>query len=337
MRYFIPVIIIFLTACGSNTDTQKQRFLIRGNDALKQQNFREAVRFFNEAIKQDSCYTAAINNLGIVYFRLGQYHKAELEYTRALACDPSYMDAYLNRANAFYELNELYRALDDLEYVEKNIPDSSTIHFRKGLVKTKMRKYQEALAAFDTAYELDTGNVETLINRGTVKYYMDNFDAAQNDLNHALKIDPLQGNAYNALSLIEVEKENYDKAMELVNRALDLEPGQPYFLNNRGFIYLMQDNLEKAKEDIDRSITVDPNNGWAYRNKGWYYFKKGNYDDAIRLLERAVKLDAFVNKGYLYLAEAYFAAGERQKACDALKEAKANQTSIPEALAEKCR
>ncbi|UII31783.1 tetratricopeptide repeat protein [Fulvivirga ulvae] len=337
MRYLIPVIVILLSACGSNTETQKQRFLIRGNDALKQQNFREAVRFFNEAINLDSCYTAAINNLGIVHYRMGQYHKAELEYTRALACDPTFMDAYLNRANAFYELNELYRALDDLEYVEKKLPDSSAIHFRKGLIKTKMRKYGEALSSFDRAYALDTANEETLINRGTVKYYMDNFDAAEADLSKALKIDPLQANAYNALSLIEVEKENYGKAMELVNRALNLEAGQPYFLNNRGFIYLMQGDLERAKADIDRSITIDPNNGWAYRNKGWYYFKRESYKDAVRLLERAVKLDPFVSKGYLYLAQAYFAVGENDKACEALKETRANKTQVPRELEEKCR
>ena len=337
MRYFIPVIVIFLFGCGSNTDTQKQRFLIRGNEALQQQNFREAIRFFKEAVNLDSCYTAAINNLGIVYFRQGQYHKAELEYTRALACDPAFMDAYMNRANAFYELNELYRALDDLEYVEKHIPDSATVHFRKGLVKTKMRKYNEAVASFDKAFELDTANEETLINRGTVKYYMGDLDAAEADLDQALKKDPLEANAYNALSLIEVEKENNNKAMELVNQALELEPGQPYFLNNRGFIYLLLDDLESAKADIDRSITIDPNNGWAYRNKGWYYFKKGNYEDAVRLLERAVKLDPFVDKGYLYLAEAYFASGDVPKACEALKEARNNQTPIPRELIEKCR
>ncbi|MBL6449242.1 tetratricopeptide repeat protein [Fulvivirga sp. 29W222] len=337
MRYLIPVIIIFLSACGTNTDTQKQRFLIRGNDALQQQNFREATRFFNEAINLDSCYTAAINNLGIVYFRTGQYHKAELEYTRALACDPAFMDAYMNRANAFYELNELFRALDDLEYVEKHIPDSATVHFRKGLVKTKMRKYEEALNSFDRAFELDTTNEETLINRGTVKYYMGNFEGAQNDLNAALKRDPLQANAYNALSLIEVEKENYTEAMDLVNRALELEPGQPYFLNNRGFIYLMQGDEESAKNDIDRSITIDPNNGWAYRNKGWYYFKNENYEDAVRLLERAVKLDPFVSKGYLFLAQAYFQLGEMKLGCQALREAGKNKTMIAEELMEKCR
>src|SRR5690554_5022628 len=111
MRIYILVLFLTLAGCG-NTEIQKQRFLIRGNDALQQRSYREAVRFFEEAIALDSCYTAAINNLGIVYFEMGHYQKSVMEYGKALRCDPEYMDAYMNRSNVYFELNELFRSLD---------------------------------------------------------------------------------------------------------------------------------------------------------------------------------------------------------------------------------
>lgn len=305
---------LFLS-CGKDNETQKQRFLIRGNEALKQQNYREAKRFYDEAINLDSCYAPAINNLGILAYEAGRYGEAVLSYDRSIDCDPSFLDAQINRANAFYELNELYRALDDLAYVEKQRPDTLYVHFMKGLVYTKMRKYEEALSAFHKTVALDSSNAEAWINRGSVYYYLGQLDKAETDLNYALQLDPLESNAYNALALVEIDRANYDQALEFVNKALDFEPLQPYFLNNRGFIYLMKDDFESAAQDINRSIALDPNNPWSFRNKGWYYFKTGSYEEAIRLLEQALKLDPYVTDGHVFLAKAYWAAGQREKAC----------------------
>lgn len=310
---------MLLFSCGNDNTTQKQRFLIRGNEALRQQNYREARRFYNEAINLDSCYSPAINNLGIVLFEQGAYGQAVLQYERAMICDPGYMDAYINRANAFYELKEFYRSLDDLQYVERELPDSAAVHFMKGLVFTQMRKYDDAIIAFDRAIQLDSLNAESWINRGTVYYYLTDYQKAQADLDKALLLDTFEPNAYNALALVEVERGNYDQALAFVNKALDFEPGQPYFLNNRGFIYLLQGEHGQARADIDRSITVDPTNAWAYRNKGWYYFHQGEYTEAIRLLRQALKMDPYIDRGHLFLAKAYFANGQQTEACEELK------------------
>ncbi|MEM6738288.1 MAG: tetratricopeptide repeat protein, partial [Bacteroidota bacterium] len=191
-RIFLLTILSSLISCGKDNETQKQRFLLRGNEALKQQNYREAQRFYNEALALDSCYVPAVNNLGILSYQSSQYGEAVLYYDRAIDCDPTFMDAQINRANAFYELNELFRALDDLAYVEKQLPDTSYVHFMKGLVLTKMRKYRDALGAFDRTLELDSANAEVWVNRGSVYYYLGELDKAQSDLDQALQLDPLE-------------------------------------------------------------------------------------------------------------------------------------------------
>ena len=328
--------IIALFACGNDNETQKQRFLIRGNEALKQRNYREAIRVYEEAVNLDSCYVDAINNLGVVYFEQGQYEKAIMQYDQALLCQPDYFDALINRVNVFYELNELYRALDDLQYMERKTGDSSKVHFMLGLVHTKMRNYNEAITAFDKSLELDTANAETLINKGTVLYYQRQLSEAEQNLNDALKIDPLEPNAYNALSLIEVEKGNYAKALEMANQALDLETDQPYFLNNRGFIFLLTNELESARQDIDLSITKDPSNGWAYRNKGYYYYLNGEYEEALRLYQQASKLDPFIDKVFYFQGEAFLKLNKQKEACESFKKAKDNKESIGD-YAELCQ
>ncbi len=316
MKIFsIITVSVLLLSCSGDKD-DKQRFLIKGNEALSKKEYKEALRYYTSALKIDSCYTDALNNIGIVQYENGRYSDAVLNYDAAIICDFEFWDAYLNRANAYYELNELYRALDDLEYLQKKTPDSAYVYFGLGLVKTKMRKYDEAIGDFDLALLLDSANAEILVNRGTVYYYKEQFDLAQADLNLAMTINPKEANAYNALALLRADQEDYQQALKLVEQALDIEALQPYFLNNRGYIRMKLDD-PKAVKDINKSIVLDPKNGWAYRNKALWYMKQGRYDQAITLLERAERVDDFIDQLYYFQGLCYHNLSQFDKACTA--------------------
>ncbi|MDH5474604.1 MAG: tetratricopeptide repeat protein, partial [Cyclobacteriaceae bacterium] len=98
--FYIVTLFIFLTCSSSKNDSDKQRFLIRGNDALSRSEYKDALRYFNGAIALDSCYVNALNNIGIVYFESNKYSEAIQSYDAAILCQPTYWDAYLNRASA---------------------------------------------------------------------------------------------------------------------------------------------------------------------------------------------------------------------------------------------
>ena len=158
------------------------------------------------------------------------------------------------------------------------------------------------------------------MNRGTVRYYLKEYEASENDLRKAIKLDENEANAYNALALLAIDLNEYEKALSLVNKALVLETNQPYFLNNRGFIYLQMNKIQEAEKDINSSIVLDPTNGWAYRNKGLLYMKEGNSKGAIVAMQRGIDLDDFIDNIYYYMGNAHSASGEEVKACDAWKE-----------------
>ncbi|MCA6073546.1 tetratricopeptide repeat protein [Fulvivirga sedimenti] len=321
-KYVVYLILLLgLSSCGNDRDTQKQRFLIRGNEALSQQNYREATRFYNEALKIDSCYSPAWNNLGVTRFEQKQYGKALEAYDAALACNPEDVEAILNRTNAYYETNQLYRAEDDIAYLIRNMPDSSELHFRLGLVHAKMHKFEAAINDFSTAIQLDALNMDAFVNRGTVYYYMNRLGDARKDLNRARNSGEQIGNTYNALALIAAEDDSLDLALQYIQTALSAEPMQPYFLNNRGYIHLLRGETDLSRADIDQSITLDPDNAWAYRNKARWYHSNGNYEEAIRLYLQALKKDTFIQKIHIFLGDSYHANGQQQEACRVWKQA----------------
>ncbi|XOV94553.1 MAG: tetratricopeptide repeat protein [Bacteroidota bacterium] len=307
------VIVVF--SCNSGK-TERDRFFLLGNESLEIKEYDDAINFYTQSIQADPNFAAAYNNRGVAKVEDGNPHEAILDYNRAIEIDSAYRDAKFNRIYALEEVGRIDDAFEDLIELEKFYSDSAYIHFYKGLLQTKLKDYDAGKVSFKKAIALDSTNSESYVNLATLHYFQNDLDSAQYWLKYVLKRDPNEANAYNTLSQVFVAEGEYSLALGALNQALKIVPREPYFLNNRGFVYLQMDSLELGLEDINRSILTNPMNAWAYRNKGIYHLRKGNYDVAIRLFEDALRREAFLDEIYSYLGEAFYANGDKEKACE---------------------
>ncbi len=317
----IILVSILIFGCSEKKEARLQRFLEKGNEMEARQNYPEAFDYYQEAIDLDSCYADAWNNIGTLQFKQGKLLEALSSYNQALLCQQNFTNALYNRARVFYELRNYSNALSDIDRVNKVFPDSSTIHFMRGLIQVGLQEYVLAIASFQNAHLKDSMNAEVLVNLGSAFYYTNDFATAESYLSKALEINPDEAFAYNTRSLIETERGDYQHALELINTAISLADQNPYLINNRGYIHLLLGDLEKGQQDINTSIKLDTENAWAYRNKGIYYLKTEQYEDAVRLLKQAIGMDATVGPVYFYLSEAYLQLGQWEEACQAWKKA----------------
>jgi tetratricopeptide (TPR) repeat protein len=309
-------LLFILLGCTDSKETKLQRFLIQGNDMASKQNFSEAKRYFEQAIRLDSCFTDALNNLGTLFYKENYFGEALEHYTRAIGCSPNFTQAYLNRANTYYALKNFDEALRDLDSFDRMYArDTVVTHFTRGLIHTEMMQYDKALAAFRKAQAITPNDAELLVNVGTVYYYQKNLAAARHALDSAIAINPNEPNAYNTYALVESAAGNFDAALTQVEKALALRPDDPYFLNNRGYMHLKKGSLDQARADIDQSIGEDPYNAWAYRNKGIYFYLSGDYQSALRLLQRAETMDKTLPELNLYLAHTFTKLNDAASAC----------------------
>lgn len=327
---------VLLSSCAESTETKVQRFLLKGNELALKRNYDEAAHNYREALKLDSCFADAWNNLGTLQFEQHKYEKALESYNQAILCNPQFMDTYFNRSNVLYELNNLELALKDLQKIQQKFPDTSIVYFSRGLIYTKLQQYDSAKRAFRKAKSLNPKDVEATINLGIVLYYEGKLDSAEAILRNVADNSGQEGNIYNSLALIEADRQNYAGALAYAGKALGFKKMDPYFLNNRGYIYLMQGEMDKALEDINMSITLDPYNAWAYRNKGIYYLKLEDFQSAQRLLKQAESMDEYLPGIFLYLGDALHGLGQRMEACDYYKKAKERGQVTDETLRTKC-
>ena len=161
-RTVVWAVIFLCVACSESKDTRLQRYLLQGNEMVTLQNPEQAEKYFLEALELDSCFADAWNNLGTLSFNRQKYSDAVALYTRAIDCRANYIDAYINRANANYESKEYFSALADLDKVVAKKPDTAIVYFVKGLVFTKLRRFDDALIEFRKAKTITPKDIKTI-------------------------------------------------------------------------------------------------------------------------------------------------------------------------------
>jgi tetratricopeptide (TPR) repeat protein len=149
----------------------------------------------------------------------------------------------------------------------------------RGLTRRDQGDLAGAIAAYDTAIQLDPTDATTYTNRGLARRDQGDLAGAIADYDTAIQLDP----TYTA----------------------------PY--NNRGNVRRQQGDLADAIADYDTVIQIDPADARAYNNRGLALRMQGNSSKAIRDLEKARELSPDDLSILVNLAGTYIDAGETQQ------------------------
>lgn len=331
--FFVSLLVL---ACDSD-ETRRDRFFLQGNQALENNEYKNAIEYYNKALAIDPEHAFSYNNRGVARYEDGHPYEALQDYNQAILRKPNYYESIQNRANVYQEIGKYDKAIEDLEYLIQAYPDSTIFYFQKGLVQTYKADYESARSSFLIAKEQDSTDPEIEINLATLDYYEGDYSGSKDKLQRVLQEFFGLAMAWNTLNQVYIAQEKYDSALYAINKALEIEQNEGIFLNNRGFTYLMLDSLETGLEDINKSILQDPQNQWAYRNKAIYYIKSDEPDLAIPYLEDLQDKNELIDDKYYYLGIAYQMKGQTKKACEVWAQGSPAEIRSKEAFEESCR
>ena len=308
---------IILTSCTNDRTEEAAQFFLRGNVQLQKREYREAIRYYSEALGKKPDFADAYNNRGLAKFRNDDREGALADYTRAIETDPAFGAAYVNRAEVLLETGDAAGSLADLQHIEKEYRDSTGYQTRLGDTYVRLSNPGRAQAAYDRALQLAPANVEALTNRGALYFSQKAYEQADADIRRALQLNPKQDAALNNQSLLLARTGRFADALPFVERALAGQPAQPYYLNNRAYLLLMLNRPAEALPLVRESLRLDNQNAWAHRTLGMYYLNQQQPASALPEFRQAEKLDASVDELYYYIGTAESATGNRAGACDA--------------------
>lgn len=182
--------------------------------------------------------------------------------------------AHFNRALAYLEIGSERKALADLEAANGILPRYSPAHFYRGVTLKKMRRYGQAIDAYETALNLSAGGdalAPIYFELANAQLSNRNPTAAIESLDKAIDSDPRYAPAYFTRALTHQDNGAPALAVADYNQYLEYEPESAEAYYNRGLIFqdLRQDHL--AIKDFNQAIALNPRYVRARTSKGIAY------------------------------------------------------------------
>lgn len=122
------------------------------------------------------------------------------------------------------------------------------------------------------------------------------------------------------------ENGEMDKALEAYRKVLNVDPGQSALASRVAALLIQQEDFPQAIDVLKDAIKANPNDAEPYHQLAFIYAKYlKKTDQAVDYANRAIALNPGDIEAYQRLCEIELAAGQEQKALDALERA----TKVP--------
>ena len=312
-----------------NTSAKADIWIQRGGQLWRLARDEEAIKAFDEAIKQndpDNVYLAWYGK-GLALFELREHQPAIEALQQAINILPKREDLKKFHSSILQKQSVVYRFLGDfstsagrerearenyeqaLTVINQAIsllPNNPNYYNEKWSVLSELKRYDEGLAAITQAIDL-APRAAWYVNRGILYRRQQKYKLALDDYNKAIELNPNHANAYNNRGNLYQDKKKYELALDDYNKAIDINPNFAILYYNRGNLYKDLQKYDLALSDYSKAIDINPNFAEAYVNRGVLYQEDlQKYDLALSDFSKAIDInrnfaEAYFNRGVLYI------------------------------------
>jgi len=222
------------------------------------------------------------------------------------------------RVDLLYTLSGLYGAKNEheksiellhqaLRLAERsqNVHLQARCHNGFGIVYSDIGRYDEAIAAYHRAVELESQWAAPYIGLGSVYRNLGRYDEANSVYQRAIELDPQWAAPYAGLGFVYCDAGYYDEAIAVYQRAIEFQPQLALPYVGLGRVYRDLGRYDEANIAYQHAIELDPQWAAPHAGLGSVYRDLDRYDEAIAAYQRAIELDPRNAYSYIGLGDIY--------------------------------
>ncbi len=251
---------------------------------------REAVPFFEKAVKLQPDSSVPLLALAESYSRLGEKFRAVALAERVVNLEGAssrslvFLGTICERALDFPAAEKAYR--------KALVRDGKNLQAGLGLagVLDQQGKKGEALRVAEETARAHPRTSSPLVTIGRLQEAAGNASEAITAYRKALEVDQDNAVALNNLAwLLGKDGQNLDEAITLAEKAYGKAPDSPSIADTLGWLLYRKGNVERAEALIKAAVAGDSKNPSLRYHLGMVYAKEGKTREALREFDQVIK------------------------------------------------
>ncbi len=186
-------------------------------------------------------------------------------------------------------------------------PDRYRIaHFGKGLALRGLRRYPDAIAAFEIATSFDPQFVQAWRYHAKSLHKLERYTAALSSYQKAIELDPQNFVLHVERGDVLRNLKRYPESLASLDRAIKLKPNHPWAYKSRGGTYVALKQQSPALADFSQAIKLNPQWATAYIFRGYVQLIMLDRPDlALTDIDRAIQIDPRLTNAYIFRGGIY--------------------------------
>ena len=258
-------------AIGPALQQSIEQLAVRAEQFENDGKWEDAESAYREILKIDPRSIAALNRLGAIEVRRGQFSAGIRYYKQALDLNPSEFATNLNLGIAFMKKQDYTSAVPPLERAARAAPENFQARELLAGALVGQNDFSRAVPHLEKASELNPNDLGTL--------YL--------------------------LERSYLETKQFQKALPTFERLQSLDPNSAWVRILRGQAEDALGNYQKATEEFEVARQQLPRDATVRFSLGFMYWKMRRFAEAQSEIEEALKLDPEFEEAKYYLADTY--------------------------------
>lgn len=249
----------------------------KGNKALNENKFDEAIAAYTQAIALDDKNHVLFSNRSAAYAKAGKYDLALKDAEVTISLNPTWPKGYSRKGSALAGLNRFEEAF-------KAYQDGLTLNPGNASLLQSQQEIKDLLIAHlmrQTPMDIDPQSPPPASPQQTKKPSPPPKEPEQQNLTEEDR-KKLAAQKEKELGNAAYKKKDFDAALEHYSKALEIDPTDITFYNNVAAVYFEQKEFEKCIKECEKAIEIGRENRADFKLIAKSFARIGN---AYRKLE----------------------------------------------------
>jgi len=287
---------------------------------VQQGKYDQALSQLQELALQNPRMAGLSHELGVAYYKKGDYLKAAENFSQALQENADDAEADQLLGLSYYLAGRPSQAIPFLEKVQTWYPSANVdASYILGICYIQAKDYTHARTAFARMFDVPPDSAASYLFTARMLLRQEFDPVAEEYAQKAAALDPKLPLAHFLLGELYLYKSRIPEAIAEFQKELAINPANAAIYYKLADAYSRIRKFDDAERLLQRSIWLDATSTGPYILMGKVLEKKGEFELAERALRRAITMDPNSSIGHHLLGQTYRDLGRTEDADRELK------------------